>query len=87
MSQDQRDALIARLASDPTLASALAVAATADDAQRIAEEHGFDITFAELATAWSESELADADLEGVAGGCSAAGGVNGVGGNLTAWLE
>ena len=68
MSQDQLDALIARLASDPAFATALAAAATADDAQRVAAEHGFDVTSGELAAATSESELSDQDLEAVAGG-------------------
>ena len=68
MSQDQLDALIARLASDPAFASALAAATTAQDAQRVAAEHGFDVTPSELAAASSESELSDEDLERVAGG-------------------
>ena len=68
MSQDQIDALVARLASDPAFASALGAAASADDAQRIAAEHGFDVTTGELAAAPIERELSDADLESVAGG-------------------
>ena len=62
MSQDQVDALMARLASDPALAAALGEAASADDARRIAAEHGFDVTTGELAAASIESELSDADL-------------------------
>ncbi|MCX6433148.1 MAG: Nif11-like leader peptide family RiPP precursor [Actinobacteria bacterium] len=68
MSQDQLDALVARLASDPTFASALSAATTAEDAQRIAAEHGFDVTAGELATATSNGTLSDADLGAVVGG-------------------
>ena len=68
MSQDQLDALIARLASDAAFASALDAATTPEDAQRIAAEHGFDVTPTELTAASSESQLSDAVLEGVAGG-------------------
>ena len=68
MSQEQLDALIARLASDAGFASALAAAATSEDAQRIAAEHGFDVTPGELAAASAARELSDADLERVAGG-------------------
>ncbi len=69
MSQDHLDALTARLASDPAFAAALTAATTPEDAQRVAAEHGFDVTGGELATATSkESELSDADLEGVTGG-------------------
>lgn len=68
MSQDQLDALIARLASDPAFAAALGAATTPEDAQRIAAEHGFDVTPSELDAASSESELSDAVLEGVTGG-------------------
>ena len=68
MSQDQLDALVARLASDPAFASALAAATTTEDAQRVAAEHGFDVTPVELAAASSEGELSDAVLDGVAGG-------------------
>ncbi|MCX6433781.1 MAG: Nif11-like leader peptide family RiPP precursor [Actinobacteria bacterium] len=67
MSQDQLDALIARLASDPAFAAALGAATTPEDAQRIAAEHGFDVTPSEL-DAVSVDELSDAVLEGVAGG-------------------
>ena len=49
MSQDQIDALVARLATDPAFASALGAARTATDAQLIAAEHGFDVTAGELA--------------------------------------
>jgi len=68
MSQDQIDALIARLASDPAFASALDGATTAEDAQRIAAEYGFDVTPSELAAASSEGDLSDSDLESVTGG-------------------
>lgn len=68
MSQDQIDALVARLASDPAFASALDSAPTPEDAQRIAAEHGFDVTTGELAAASTDSELSDADLEAVSGG-------------------
>ena len=67
MSRDQLDALIARLASDPVFASALAAAVTINDAQRIAAEHGFDVSSAELAAA-SNGEPSDGDLEKVSGG-------------------
>ena len=65
---DQFDALIARLASDPAFASALAAATTPEDAQRIAAEHGFDVTPGELAAATSNGDLSDAELDGVSGG-------------------
>ena len=68
MSQDQVAARIARLVSDTDFASALAAATTAEDAHRVAAEHGFDVTPGELAAASSESGLSDADLEGVSGG-------------------
>lgn len=68
MPQDQLDALIARLASDPTFAASLAAATTVADAQQIAAKHGFDVTTAELTAATSSDTLSDADLGGVAGG-------------------
>ncbi len=68
MSQDQIDALVARLASDPAFAAALGAAANADDAQRIAAKHGFDLTTGELAAASIQRNLSDADLEAVSGG-------------------
>ncbi len=68
MSQDQLDALIARLASDAAFVSALDAAATPEDAQRIAAEHGFDVTPSELADASSVGDLSDADLAAVSGG-------------------
>ena len=60
--------IIARLASDPAFASALAAATTPQDAQRIAAGHGFDVTPVELAAASSIGDLSDADLEAVSGG-------------------
>ena len=68
MSQDQLDALIARIASDPTFAAALTAATTAEEAQGIAAEQGFDVTASEFAAAASSGALSDADLDGVAGG-------------------
>ena len=68
MSQDQLDALIARLASDPTFAASLAAATTVEDAQQIASKHGFDVTSAELTAVGSDGNLTDADLEAVSGG-------------------
>ncbi len=68
MPQDQLDALIARLASDPTFAASLAAATTVADAQQIAAKHGFDVTTAELTAATSSDTLSEADLEAVAGG-------------------
>ena len=68
MSQDQLDALIARLSSDSAFAAALAAAATSEEAQRIAAEYGFDVTPGELAAASTEFELSDTELETVAGG-------------------
>lgn len=68
MSQDQLVALIARLARDPDFASALEAALTVADAQRIAAAYGFDVTADECASATADSELSDAQLEGVAGG-------------------
>ena len=72
MSQEQLEALIARLASDPAFASALAAATTPEDAQQVAAEHGFDVTPGELVAATSGGELSDMDLEAVAGGFSVA---------------
>ena len=68
MSQDQLDALLTRLASDPTFAASLAAATTVEDAQQIAAKHGFDVTSADLTAATSNGNLTDADLEAVAGG-------------------
>ena len=68
MSQDQLDALITRLASDPTFAASLAAATTVEDAQQIAAKHGFDVTSTELTAATSNGNLTDADLEAVSGG-------------------
>lgn len=68
MSQDQIEALVARLASDPMFSSALGAATTPQDAERIAAEHGFDVTAGELASIASDGDLSDADLESVSGG-------------------
>ena len=68
MSQDQLDALIAQLTSDPTFAASLAAATTVEDAQQIASKHGFDVTPTELTALASNGNLTDADLEAVAGG-------------------
>ena len=68
MTQDQLDALIAQLTSDPTFAASLAAATTVEDAQQIAAKHGFDVTPAELTAATSNGNLSDADLEAVSGG-------------------
>ena len=68
MSQDQLDALITRLASDPTFAASLATATTVEDAQQIAAKHGFYVTSTELTAATSNGNLTDADLEAAAGG-------------------
>ena len=68
MSQDQLDALIAQLTSDPTFAASLAAATTVEDAQQIAAKHGFDVTSTELTAATSNGNLSDADLEAVSGG-------------------
>ncbi len=70
MSQDHLEALIARLASDSAFAAALAAATTVEDAQRVAAEHGFDVSPSELAAASSDGELSDEDLGTVAGGNS-----------------
>ena len=68
MSQDQLDALIARLANDPAFDAAMAAAASVDDAQRIAAEYGFDVTAEQFAAAASNGDLSDAELEVVTGG-------------------
>ena len=68
MSQDQLDALLTRLASDPAFAASLATATTVEDAQQIAAKRGFDVTSAELTSATSNGNLSDADLEAVSGG-------------------
>ena len=68
VSQDQLDALLTRLASDPTFAASLAAATTLEDAQQIASKHGFDVTPTELTAATSNGNLTDADLEAVSGG-------------------
>ncbi|MCX6433512.1 MAG: Nif11-like leader peptide family natural product precursor [Actinobacteria bacterium] len=67
MSQDQIDALVARLASDPAFATSLKAATTTEDVQRIAAEHGFDVTTGELASATSDGDLSDDDLAAVSG--------------------
>ena len=68
MPQDQLDALIAQLTSDPTFAASLAAATTVEDAQQIAAKHGFDVTSTELTSVASDGNLSDADLEAVSGG-------------------
>ena len=68
MSQDQLDALLTRLASDPSFAASLASATTVEDAQQIAAKHGFDVTSAEMPSGASDGNLTDADLEAVSGG-------------------
>ena len=68
ISQDQLDALLTRLASDPTFAASLAAATTVEDAQQIASKHGFDVTPTELTSVTSDDALSDADLEAVSGG-------------------
>ncbi|MCX6433510.1 MAG: Nif11-like leader peptide family RiPP precursor [Actinobacteria bacterium] len=68
MSQDQIDALIARLTSDSAFSASLTAAPPPEDAQRIAAEHGFDVTPEQLAAATTNRDLSDDDLEGVSGG-------------------
>jgi len=46
----------------------IAEAGTPLDVQRLAAEHGFDITLEEIAAALSARELSDAELETVSGG-------------------
>ncbi len=68
MNRTSIDALIARLANDPAFAAALGAAPTAQAAQRIAAEHGFDVTPEQLAAATTNRDLPDADLAAVSGG-------------------
>jgi predicted ribosomally synthesized peptide with nif11-like leader len=70
MSQDQIDAIIARLDSDPGFAQAMSSALTTGDAVAVAASHGFTISADDLTVALLERELSDADLENVAGGSS-----------------
>ncbi len=68
MSQDHIDALNARRASDPAFAASLTAATTPEGAQRIAAEHGFNVTTGELTAAAANRDLSDADLAAVSGG-------------------
>ena len=68
MSQEQLDALVARLNSDPDFARALGAASSADDALGIAAANGFGVTAGELAGVEWEHDLSDLELEQVAGG-------------------
>lgn len=68
MSQEQINSLVERMSSDPAFAAAIAEAGTALDVQRVAAEHGFDITLEEIGATLSAGELSEAELELVAGG-------------------
>ena len=68
MPQDEIDALIARLDSDPAFAASLTAAPTPEDAQRIAAECGFDVTPEQFAAATTNRDLSDAELAAVSGG-------------------
>ncbi len=87
MSQDQIDALVARLASDAAFASAFDAATTPEDAHRIAADCGFDVSPSELASAASNRTLSDADLAAVSGGTPGGGGVDGLSSGLASWLD
>ena len=68
MSQEQIDSLVQRMSSDPAFAATIAEAGTALDVQRVACEHGFDISLDEIGAVLSGLELSDAELEMVDGG-------------------
>jgi len=70
MSQDQIDAIIARLDSDADFAEAMTSAASAEDAMAVAAAHGFTLSADDLTVAMLDRELSDAELEGVSGGDS-----------------
>jgi len=68
MSQEQMAALRAAAADNEALQSALTSAATPDDFVRVANDHGYQISVADLPAAEGDSDLSDAELEGVSGG-------------------
>ena len=68
MSQEQINSLVERMSSDPVFAATIAEAGTALDVQRVAAEHGFDISLEEIGAVLSGLELSDAELEMVDGG-------------------
>ncbi len=70
MSQEQLDALLAKLKDDASLQERLQAATSATEAAEIVEQAGFEVTIEELLAhrASSAGELSDAELEGVAGG-------------------
>jgi predicted ribosomally synthesized peptide with nif11-like leader len=62
MSQEQINSLVDRMSTDSAFAAVIAEAGTPLDVQRVAAEHGFDITLEEIAVALSARELSDAEL-------------------------
>jgi len=74
MSGDQLSALLAKLKEDTGLREKLQGAGDLDAAVAIAVEAGFDVSNADwLKYQATQSELADEDLEGVAGGIAGGG--------------
>ena len=61
MSHEQAAALKEKLASDPAFAAELNAATSREEAVRIANAHGFKVSVS--------TELTEAELDSVAGGC------------------
>ncbi len=70
MSQEQLDALLAKLKEDNTLQERLQAVNCAEEAAEIVSQAGFEVSIEELLAhrASTAGELSDAELEGVAGG-------------------
>ncbi len=63
-------ALLAKVQSDESLKAALGAATTTEEALKVANDAGFDVSLAELAPV--EKDLSDEELEGAAGGIMSA---------------
>lgn len=73
VSAEQMQALLQAATTNPAVAARFAGATTAEDAAGIAAELGFDVTAQEIDRAgehYSDGELSEAELAGVAGGGS-----------------
>lgn len=73
MSEDQLQALLAAIASDPSLKQRLQQATDLDAAAVIAQEAGFKVSKEEWLQHQSGLSLSDAELESVSGGDNSAG--------------
>lgn len=77
MSKKGIEALLAAAAADPAILQRFADVSTATDAVAVAAELGYDVTVEEVeaaATAQSETDLSDGELETISGGAYTSGG-------------